>query len=200
MSDYFVGIMNTVAFIAPNTDFIFSRRSVARLSDILLAIEEVLPEKPQIMLLPIRGFGPPVDRVLLHAAGQNIVVVLPAGNAGPNEAVAFTGSELLDKVVVVSAVQEDGMPAAFSQRDTTSLWAPGTGLPVSGMNDTTQWDGTGPASALAAGVIARVLAEKPDLKLPELLVKLREGSAPLSQEAGAPRVINAARTLDLATP
>ena len=197
IADYYTAIMRTVGLIAPNVDFIFSRRAATRPSELIASIQDLLQEKPQVMLMPVRGVaGSPADRLLLGAAAENIVVVMSAGNEG-TKAIPFAGTELLDKIMVVSAVDANGIPAVFTQRDPKSFWTPGVDLPNAGSERYSTWSGTGPAAAIAAGVVARVLATKSGQPLSELLAKLREGAAPLSSEADAPQVLNAQKTIDL---
>jgi hypothetical protein len=198
LDDYFVKIMSTVSLVAPNSTFVFSRRTVARASDVLDAIQDVLPEQPRIILLPIRGIASPaVEQLLRRIAEQNVVTVLSAGNEGPGTPVPFAGTPLLDQIVIVSAVDGKGNPAAFSQRDAASFWAPGVGIPVPEGSGVTRWDGTGPAAAVAAGVLARIISEKPGIPRAELLAKMRQGAAPVSTQPDAPPVVNAEKTIGL---
>ena len=139
IADYYTAIMRTVGLVAPNVDFVFSRRSVTRPSEIVAAIEDLLPEKPQLMLMPVRGVADsPADRLLLGAAAENIVVVMSAGNEG-TKAIPFAGTELLDKIMVVSAVDANGIPAVFTQRDPKSFWTPGVDLPNAGSERYSTW-------------------------------------------------------------
>jgi hypothetical protein len=197
-SSYFTSVMRTVALVAPNVDFVFSQRPTTSVLDIVDALQDVLAERPQVILMPVRGVaGSAIEQLLSSIASQNIVTVLSAGNEGPGKAVPLAGTAALDQIVVVSAVDDGGLPADFTQRDPKSFWAPGVDLPMAGADGISKWSGTGPAAAIAAGVIARVIAEKPGLPLPELLAKLRQGAMPLSPQSGAPPVLNAQRTIGL---
>jgi hypothetical protein len=61
-------------------------------------------------------------------------------------AVPFSGTPLLDRIVMVSAVDNGGKPAPFTQIDAKAFWAPGVDLPAPDEKGFSRWSGTGPAS------------------------------------------------------
>jgi hypothetical protein len=195
IENYFSRIISTISLVAPKAEFLVSQRPMNPFTEVVAATKELIDEKPEILLLPIRGFSQSLNDLFEVALKQNIVVILPAGNEGPTTPVPLAGDSLLDRVMVVSAVTETGNPAAFSQRDKRSFWVPGTDVPTLDPAGTwTRWNGTGPASAVAAGAIARILAEKPGALVLDLLQALRDSA---HQIGSNPPVINVKASLDL---
>jgi hypothetical protein len=197
---YFTGIMSTVALIAPKAEFVFSNRDVMLPSDAVASVTELLAEKPQVLLLPLKGvFSPPMDQLLAKAAEQNTVVILSAGNDGPNNPVPFAGSPLLDRLMLISAVDETGAPAPFSQRDPKSFWTIGRGVPTAFAEGWRTLDGTGPAAAVAAGIVAHVISIQPGASAARVIQALRDGSTRTSPNPDAPAVLNALKAIEKLT-
>jgi subtilisin family serine protease len=185
--------------VAPNATLVFaglrSADGDASPADLLAALEQLLAAKPDVLLIPllIERIGPPEQfaRVLDRAA-QATVVVVAAGNQGPDHPAQFDQSPLIDRILVADAVTPTGQPASFASRSKKVIWAPGDYIPVAAVDPAgklvrqTQ-SGTSFSAALAAGVAARVREELPNLPAPRVVQVLKDTSRELT--AGGPKVL-----------
>jgi hypothetical protein len=101
-----------------------------------------------------------------YAANHHVTVLASAGNdgsLGAGDTVSYPAA--YPSVISVAATQQDGQRAEFSTSHTyNSIAAPGVGIISDWAADGRQLvDGTSPACALAAGVVALMLARNHDL-------------------------------------
>jgi subtilisin family serine protease len=193
---FFDSLAATIRLVAPDAELVFhapTTRSghALRSTDIQASLEALAGHGLDVVLVP---FGPltgaPWEEAFTGLADQGRLVVLSAGNDA-GRALPFAGSALLERMMVVAAVDLDGNPAAFSTRGEGAFWAPGERIPVRpGQVDS----GTAFAAALAAAVAAGVRAAHPDLGPEELVEALRAAAAP--HTAGGPPILNLQRTVE----
>jgi len=205
LQEYVSSLVQSSQLIAPKTRFIFipininkesSAGSSGFVSELLVALNRLLAAsiKPDILLVSYRGLDLEViGKAFQTVATQGITIIVPAGN-DPSQPVPFSKSYLLDQILVVSAVDLQGSKAGFSASDDKVVWAPGERIPFKSplSGEVELWNGTGPASAIAAGVVARILDKHPDLKPPQLIEILRS----TSQQAGTEKVMNLSAALN----
>jgi subtilisin family serine protease len=200
MGDYIATIVQTIRVVAPQAHFVFAgtvgKGGAFTTAEVLQSIAQLLSAqpKPDILLItvgPLRGDAE--EKVLMNAAEAGVLVVLAAGNE-PKQSIPFEGKSLQDRVMVVSATRQNGEPTAFTQRGDRSFWAPGETIPVM-LKDVSQGEagltvrsGTTYAAALGAAVAARVISEKPALKLPDLIKVLRDTSK--QAVPSGPKILN----------
>lgn len=106
-----------------------------------------------------------------YAESQGVVVVAGAGNNGGGSDICFTPTNadiwpaVIDTVISVGGYAPSGEPwACTPDRPDVDLLAPASGLLVADTGGTYRvGQGTSFASPLVAGLIAALLAERPDL-------------------------------------
>jgi subtilisin family serine protease len=113
-----------------------------------------------------------------YALARGVVLVASVGNQGGTSTAEESGTSFwafpagYPGVIGVAAVDQDGRPAPFSSDNLSVLVAaPGVRVPVVQPGGAyAEADGTSPASALVAGVVALIKAEYPRLS-PELVAQ-----------------------------
>jgi hypothetical protein len=169
------------------------------------AIGSLVAEHPEVLVVAVRLAGDwqrRLAKVLESAVKANVVVILSAGNQG-EEPIPYTGQPLAQQVLIVSAADRNGARLPFSQRGPESVWAPGSQIPtVAPSGDRpAQWDGTGPASAVAAGVVSRILSARAGgggggaIKADDLTRQLRQTAAPPANNANGVPFLQAGKAL-----
>ncbi len=193
MQEYLDTVVQWVRLIAPQANFVFrpSRGAAGAFSDLDLrdAVSELIDARPDILLITLG----PLDshfyaERLNEAATAGTLVVIAAGN-DPKHPVPFANSPLLDRFLVVSAVTMTGEPAVFTSSHAKAVWAPGVDLPVTVGDDMLRRSGTTYAAAVAAGLAARVLAER-QLANPDEAVRLLRSSAKPAPGRTTPAILN----------
>lgn len=202
MSAYMAGLAAAIRAIAPaarvvyiwadapgttvNTSFTSGR--------ILEAMNAAMEAKVDVLLYTyvggeaIRSIAPAVRKL----TDTGVVIVVAAGNV-ETDTLPFTDTDLQSRVAIMSAVDRSGRPTGFTTRGPASLWTLGKDLPITSRDgEVTVKSGTSYAAAIGAGVVARVLAHKPDLKPAEVVEILRTTSRPV---AGGVPVVDVQRAL-----
>ncbi|HTV17119.1 MAG TPA: S8/S53 family peptidase [Polyangiaceae bacterium] len=204
-AEYLSMVVQAVQLVAPDVHFIFDGKepeiSAASYEPWLIdSIGQMLAssQKPDVLLIPFRltqvGLG--IELLLDKAANSGIAVVAPAGNE-PSEPFPFADSPLLDRILVVAAIDTDGQPTAFTQRHDKAFWAPGTQIPMlaPGSGQVIAQAGTAFSAAIGAGVVARLLDSHPKLRTTSLVHVLHSTAKPIGGAKNAPPVLNLAETL-----
>lgn len=209
MEDYVDSLVQWVRVIAPKAKFVFApittkSESFGSFTDLNLrtTLETLAQAKPQIILWT---FGPMQGEVWVQAmvriADSGILLVTAAGNDA-GVPIPFDGTDLMNRMVVASAVDLAGQRAVFSQQSAQTLWAPGVELPIQVPGEATfsLRSGTAYSAAISAGVAARLYAEKAFPSPAEIVTLLRDTASPAEGQS-EPKIINLANGLQvLATP
>src|SRR5262249_17918236 len=128
-------VIQTVQLVAPKVRFVFAATPrplglQASDSELLERIWRLAQANPDILLVT---YGPlpesTYEGLFESFAEKGILTVLAAGNE-PTRSSPFAGRPILDRMMVVSAVDQYGLPADFTQRDAKNFWAPGAEIPV----------------------------------------------------------------------
>ena len=196
MREYIGTVVSAVRLMAPDTRFLFYSTAGGpsfNNSELLKAIDTLVQEKPDILLVTI---GPLNGRVFEHVfekvASSGILIVVAAGNRA-GEPVAFEGGSLLDRIMMVAATDLQGQKASFTQEGPKVFWAPGANIPVQVEDRIQPRSGTTYAASIAAGIAARILGDY-ELELPKLLEILRSAAQPVGNSANPP-VVNLDRSI-----
>jgi hypothetical protein len=194
--EYVSAMVQAILLTAPSAKFMFIPVSVNSGVDIAVGVNHLLTAKKDMdmLFLPYRGTEAlkPVFEAIVQKL--KIVVVISAGN-DPDKPVPFANTALEDQLVIVSAVSRKGSKAPYTASNDKVIWAPGEQIPylLSEAKKVRSMDGTGPASAIAAGVIARILAQYPKLDPAHLVRILRITSKSIG---GKEQVLNLAAALE----
>jgi hypothetical protein len=192
MAQYVTTVVQAVQLVAPQTKFLFTPVDDGTdlsfsTGAIVAALDRLVVAEPEILLITLGPLDGAVEqRVIERAVERGIVVIVAAGN-DQGKPIPFAGSQLEQKLMIVSSVNTDGQKSPFTQFDEGVFWAPGQGIPVRPDLKTQKVEvraGTTYAAALASGIVARILAEYPDLERPKLLSTLRETSTPTKPGSG----------------
>jgi hypothetical protein len=199
LRDYMTGLSGLVHSIAPDAviTYAWEQQHAMHLpaggvdaTTLLVSFDAALKASPKVILCP---FGPlavahgPFSGALRFAAGK-AVIVLPAGN-DPKYNGPPIAAETAAQIAIVAAARRDGTRTVLTQADPFSLWTVGADVPMKQADGTvTLQSGTSIASALAAGIAARVIDRKQNLKPGEVVELLRRTSRPTV--AGGVRLLN----------
>ena len=143
--------------------------------ELLASINLAITQNPQVILCPWGPFGiGPAEQAAIHAAlNHHIKFVLPAGN-DPQGRQPLLGSSLASQVAIAAAANRSAEPAPFSTAGSAVLWTIGVDVPTKQANGEVKLrSGTSFASAIAAGMIVRVMGERPDLEPAQVIELLR---------------------------
>jgi Subtilase family len=202
MSAYMAGLSASIRAIAPAARVVYiwadapgtTVSSSFASERILEAMNAAMNANVDVLLYTYVG-GEAVRLIVpavRNLADAGVVVVVAAGN-DETDSLPFADTDLQSRVAVMSAVDRSGRPTRFTTKGPSSLWTLGQNLPIAARDgDVTVKSGTSYAAAIGAGVVARVLAQKPDLKPEEVLTILRTTSRPI--EGGVP-VVDVQRAL-----
>jgi hypothetical protein len=139
-------------------------------------IRTAVKDHAQVISMSI-GYSAPsgvVRDAIMYAYQHGTVLVASSGNSGDNDTQHGSGSPGLAPVsfpaeypgvLGVGAVTIDGTPASFSSGNlSVQVAAPGKGVPAQGRNGLYYTvDGTSPACALVAGVVALIKSKYPTI-------------------------------------
>lgn len=132
------------------------------------------------------------ERVYQRVAESDIFCVVPSGN-DPLEIQALERHpSLFENAFITAGIDAQGASAAFSAsvgRVEEVIWAPAHQIPVRLPEGWTRFDGTGPAAAIVAAVVGKLLVEFPDATPPQLLEAMRSTAKPKVE--GGPPILNA---------
>jgi Subtilase family len=171
MRDYIAGVTSMVKAIAPDAEIIFpwsatSASPAVASGELLASIDEAIQQGAQVVLCPWGPFGnKPADQAAVRAlVSRNIKFIVPSGNLGGVDSQPFFGSPLAAQVAIAAAADRNAKPALFSNRGPDVLWAIGVDVPIKKPDGSLKLNsGTSIASAIVAGMMARLVGEHPDL-------------------------------------
>ena len=204
LTDYTASVTQAVLLSAPQAHFVFSNVHASSggmgTTALLGMIEDLVKAKPDILVITYGPLeGKVFENVFERITKSGILVLLAAGNE-PKRPFPFAGLPILNKIMVVSSVDEKGLASSFSPSDPKSFWAPGEKIPVQKyklqdgkFNVETAPEfvsGTSFATAVAAGIAATVLSVRA-LSPDEVIKLLRETAVPFhSATSTAPAILN----------
>jgi hypothetical protein len=181
MQDYIDSLVQWIRLVAPAATFAFRPINTDSSSEaeLLSGIRDLLATHPKVLLVTFGPLtSPACAQLYREASAAGTLVVVAAGNES-GKPVPFAGTDLLDQIVVASAVAGDGQPAAFTQRDPKSVWVPGMRFPVvlsGGKID--MRNGTSYSAALTAAIAARILADRSELSPAQVVRLIRRTAKP----------------------
>jgi hypothetical protein len=155
----------------------YNNESEQRIQDELAdGIMTAVKDHAQVISMSI-GYSAPSGAVrdaIMYAYRHGTVLVASSGNSGDNDTQHGSGSSGLAPVsfpaeypgvLGVGAVTVNGTPASFSSGNlSVQVAAPGNGVPAQGRNGLYYTvDGTSPACALVAGVVALIKSRYPTI-------------------------------------
>ena len=199
LNDYVSAIASTVRILAPSVKFVFfpmdSIDGAVADSEILLAVDELAQARPDILMYPLTLSETSQQALTRLATSLSIPVLVAAGNE-PGNPPFSDKQEFYQNCIVVSAVDRDGRRAAYSPHGDMLFWSLGEGVPVKLPDGQQSWNGTGPATGLATGLVARILADQPGITVNELTDVLRATATPINtNDDGQHAVLNLKRAL-----
>lgn len=195
-SDYWVAVVRTILSVAPKAQIVLSDGGELTFSDteLLKQLDSMLLQHPQVLLItlgPLRG--PVWVAAMQRVAAQGTVIVVAAGN-NENEPAQFAETNLKNEVLVAGAINKDGRASKFTSQGEHVVWAPGEQIPVHvGEAGLKLMSGTSFSAALSAGIVARLIAERPGTAAGTLVDTLRSSATPSA--AGGKPAINLAAAL-----
>jgi subtilisin family serine protease len=186
-------IVQAVQLVAANTRFTFApvglQEGGTTHAGILTALNAAVGGKPSVLLVTLGPLQGAAFEVAFQAAvDAGIVVVIAAGN-NAGEPAALADTKVFKNLMVVAAVDAKGARSKFTQHGKGVFWAPGENIvlePRQGKKAVRA--GTSYSAALAAGVAARLVAERPGLPVQAVLDALRTTAQPVA--AGGEPVLN----------
>ncbi|PWC32036.1 S8 family serine peptidase [Azospirillum sp. TSO22-1] len=167
-------LAQTVRALTPLADVVFfpvkempSAKGSIITNELLSALDTAMKSDAPIIILP---FGPLLEkiwaRVFEKVLEQERLIIVPAGNSGPES--ADISDELASKTLVAESIDVDGTYSGFSSRVPGSLAAVGGALPYVAVTDAgptvVVGSGTGFAAAALAAVAVETVARQPDLR------------------------------------
>lgn len=196
VNNYIGAMASAVQILAPDVEFVFWPMDPYDESTLTGGVQELIDAGTDLVLLPIRI---PVESegalatALNKLNEENITVIYTASmsmfnSLGEPEWADITQiPRATTHNAMVSAVDLNGKMAHFAQNGSQSLWSPGDRILVRNPN-LQMMSGTGPAAALAAGLVARILEKRPNLEPAEIVTILRETSKSMSDDG--PTILN----------
>lgn len=140
------------------------------------------------------GFALKDDRLeaaIQYAEDKGVIVVAAAGNDNIRAPERLYYPAAYDTVVSVGAANEKMEPAAFSQRNNVTVYAPGDALSVVSIRNGRVFEtvsGTSYAAAFATALAANLLGKHPDMSPAEFRFLL--GSCAAGDDSGGWRIID----------
>ena len=186
---------SVVRKVAPNATLVFTKMQSMNGSvssgALLAALDQLNGKVPDVLLIPLRPLDESVAMVLDKMSGATVIVV-PAGNEGPDQPPQFDPLPMASRILIAAAIDDKGSPAEFTSRSQSVVWAPGVNIPVTAVDSAGNlvhqtMSGTTFSAALAAGVAARLKGEKPELTPAAVIELVRRTSKPLVQDG--PKVL-----------
>ncbi|MGR9046768.1 MAG: proprotein convertase P-domain-containing protein [Gammaproteobacteria bacterium] len=195
IADYVETLAQVVKLVTPSTRLLFEPLTPDNTAasgyitdrEIIPSLEKLIEARPEVLLIAVGPLlSPKYVPIFERAMAQGTLVVLAAGNQTEQSSQPFIQPQLVENSMIVSAATLDGIPAPYSPTGAYLYWAPGEQIPVYNPDRRTleQRAGTGYAAAVAAGIVARVMAEKPDLDPIEILDILRTSAVQLKAGTG----------------
>ena len=208
MAEYISTLVQTVRLVAPEANFIFQSipgvHGGASEAAMVRSISDLIASSPDIILITLGPLNADIfEKLFEQAINQGILIVNAAGNYGPDKPIALEGKSVIEKMMVVSATDERGQAAKFTQFNDSTFWAPGVNIPVylkkNGEGNFSTRSGTSYSSALAAGLAARLLAQEPELSIDALLQTLRNTSRAIIDSNSPPPVLDLGAALQVSS-
>jgi hypothetical protein len=171
MRDYVDSLESVVKAIAPDVEVMYvwpkgSKASYSITTEGLVgSISDSARQGAHVVLCPWGPLGKTAveKSVIQSLVNQNIKLVLPAGN-DPKDKPPLAGTPLTRQVAIVAATDRAGKPTDFTTRGSDVLWAVGIDVPTRKADGTVGLHaGTSIASAIAAGMMVRLVGERRDL-------------------------------------
>jgi hypothetical protein len=188
MTEYSTHLAELLRLVAPKSRVVFVNAdplTEAKMTEALDRLESTTSAK--ILLLTFGPLERSLEKRIAKMADRGVLVVIAAGNRGRGVPPHFDDDS--DHVLIVSAADNQGQPAFFTQFSDDSVWAPGTGLLIKSLaGEISERSGTSYSAALAAGVAARVLGTDPMMSPKDVIKLLRRTSQPVVN--GGLRLLN----------
>jgi energy-coupling factor transporter ATP-binding protein EcfA2 len=176
-TEYVSRIVQCIQQVAPDARFVFIRIRVD--SNMPADLNSVMAElnasqnKPGVLLAPyMYPDSNAADTALQLIANQGILVI----TAGLTEGTSFQGPPMREQFMTVGSVNLKGERSQFSHAADGLFWSPGEDLLVRTEDGNLNYNGTGPAAGIAAGVAIRILDRYPQLTPAELIQTMRATS------------------------
>lgn len=205
-TEHFDSIVRAVQIVAPDARFVFRKYTDWTVAGLAEATRDIVRRgDPSVLLVTLGPLaGPTFESLFAEVVEKGVPVVISAGNR-PGQPPPFSNSLIADQVMVIASVNLEGEPSSFTQQGEDVFWAPGENIPAYkeiGADKLQTQSGTSYSASLTAGLIARVLAEHPNLALADLRRALRDSSRTAAGR-GAPKILNldaALKALTAPTP
>lgn len=205
--EYTEALKSAITNVAPEAEFVFKGgigdRPV-RSSDLALT-ESVrqLAKDPEveIILLTLGGVNtekeldPVLEAELSRAVSSGKIVVRAAGDEGLSSSPLEKVAESPGFLVVGSLKAPEGQRDSLSNSFKGLVWAPGTDIPHIYQGQIDKWSGTSFASAIVAGIAARLLADFKDMNSVFVTEAIKATSQPI--KSGEPKAVNYERAKGL---
>lgn len=178
----------------------FDHNGTSYVTDIVQGIEWCVRHRLHLINM---SFGMKTRSAALEAAVRNasregVIIVASSGNEGKKGFVDYPAR--FDNTIAVGATTRERKIAPFSNKGSSiDIYAPGDKITSTWLNGNYQeLSGTSMATSHVTGVLALLMAAKPEASMKTLLSYLQAGAAPLSsnaRKAGFLGEVNALRAL-----
>lgn len=178
----------------------FDHNGSSYVTDIVRGIEWCVRNRMHIinMSFGMKTRSPALEAAVRNATRDGVIIVASAGNEGKKGSVDYPAR--FKQTIAVGATTRHNHIAPFSNKGSEiDIYAPGERITSTWLNGKYQeLSGTSMATSHVSGVIALILAVKPNTSPKALITQLQKNATPLEstlRKAGFLGEINAARTL-----
>ncbi|WP_237088833.1 S8 family peptidase [Paenibacillus larvae] len=156
----------------------FDHNGSAYVSDIIAGIDWCVQQNLDIinMSFGMKTYSKSLEQAVLNAYNSGKIIVASSGNDGKKATIDYPAQ--LSHVISVGAITSNNKVASFSNRSNLiDIYAPGEKIYSAWLGGKyNELSGTSMATAHVSGVIALILAIKPDLKLMAVKKLLKRSS------------------------
>lgn len=210
MREHIGAVAAVVRSVAPQAVLVFagmkSNSGMVGTADIFASLDTLARSKPDVLIIPlaIDESRTPASAAatVLKRLSENMIVVVAAGNE--RASAQFDYPELVDRILIVSAVDARGRPAVYAPGSPNVVWAPGNDIPVAAMDAKSRsiaqrQSGTSFSAAIAGGIAAWLRGQDAQLSAVEAVRVLRESAQAPSGDnaAGSVRILQLNAALEL---